>query len=74
METCCKASHKTCGAIPLPFSGLGHDLAPVVERAMLLAVVPAGQPVRDDVREGWREHAPHGYALLVLHGREIRGR
>lgn len=74
MDTCCKASLKTCGASPLPFSGLGHDLAPVRARAMLLAVIPAQQMDCPPARGRYRAHVPHGYALLVMFGREIRGR
>lgn len=74
MDTCCKASLKTCGASPLPFSGLGHDLAPVRARAMLLAVVPAQQLDCPPPRVRLKAHMPHGYALHVMFGRETRGR
>ncbi len=73
------ATHEVPGKTPLPFSGLGHNLAPVASRARLLAWIPVRRPRDVRPHAAWRrdvDRAPRraGYALLVEQGREIRGR
>lgn len=69
-----KAAQLIEGATLLPFSGLGHDLAPVMERAALLIVVPARQTTLIPPGYAPRTWVPYGYELLVVLGRETRGR
>ncbi|MGJ3523052.1 hypothetical protein ACR4XJ_08450 [Nitratidesulfovibrio sp. D1] len=75
----CPATHEVPGDTPLPFSGLGHDLALAASRARLLAWIPVRRMRDARPHAAWRrgvERAPRraGYALLVELGREIRGR
>jgi hypothetical protein len=59
---------------PLPFSGLGFDLAPVHLRARLMTRLRIPRTPAPESR-GPEVHAPtaHGYGLLVYLSREIRG-
>lgn len=73
------ATHEVPGKTPLPFSGLGHDLAPVASHVRLLAWIPVRRMRDARPHAVWRRHARHaprraGYALLVELGRETRGR
>jgi hypothetical protein len=73
------ATHEVPGDTPLPFSGLGHDLALAASHARLLAWIPVRRMRDARPQAAWRrdvERAPRraGYALLVELGREIRGR
>ncbi|UZP68944.1 hypothetical protein N1030_08230 [Desulfovibrio mangrovi] len=79
METVLRPA--TGEASGLPFTGLGHDLAPVAAHAALLEWVPAPRkavllqdpsglhPTRPETLP-----AVAGFGLLVALGREIRGR
>ena len=64
-------------AVPLPFAGLGHDFASVRQRAQNLRLIGV---VRGDSRSSRElsgepfEHAVSGFMLLLMQGREIRGR
>ncbi len=79
METVLRPA--TGEAFGLPFTGLGHDLAPAVARAALLEwkVIPVMVVLHPDA-SGLRPARPEtlpavaGFGLLVALGREIRGR
>ncbi|WP_243451329.1 hypothetical protein [Desulfovibrio psychrotolerans] len=70
----------TLQAFTLPFSGLGHDLAPCEERAGVMALAPVQRrakphsPARTPFGRVESLPAVSGYGLLVTLGREIRGR
>ena len=68
------ADNMTTAQMSLPFSGLGHDLEPVVARASTL--VPVFFARVESVQRFEVKLVPHpaGYELHVLYGREIRGR
>jgi hypothetical protein len=58
----------------LPFSGLGHDLAPVMARASVLSAHRAATRRGVPQVRRQRGHVKAGYALQVALGRETRGR
>ncbi|MFV0349711.1 MAG: hypothetical protein ACK5JO_14120 [Halodesulfovibrio sp.] len=79
METVLRPA--TGEASGLPFTGLGHDLAPVIARAALLEwtaipVLAVLHPDASGLRPARPEMLPAvaGFGLLVALGREIRGR
>ena len=65
---------KTCRMeCPLPFSGLGFDLRPVLTRRIRLSVVGSKEPRQvNPPRHGYV--LPAGRWLQLRLGREIRGR